>query len=346
MTTWLTPSALRAGLAALIAATCLAATCLAATCLAAPCLAATPAAALEKVTYGLNWVPEGEHCGFFQAKAKGYYEQAGLDVELRPGNPNVNMPLLVASGELDLGMGSSFTTLNLVNKGVKARTVAAFFQKDPQTLVAHPDQGVATLDDLKGKPIMVGQFSRSEYWQFLKAAKGFDDEQLRPFSYTAGPFLADKKAVQQGYITEDAMMLGKALPKPPVSILLADYGYDNYATTVFGTEAYIEKNKKTVQAFVDASKKGWADCMNGDFGPAAKAVVEIVPTGGEELFAFKIDQMKSRGLVDGGDAAKAGLGAMTDERWKSFFDVMAKAGVYPASLDYKAAYTLDFLGSK
>lgn len=308
--------------------------------------AATPAFALTKMKYGLNWVPEAEHCGFFQAKAKGYYEAAGLDVTLIPGNPNVNMPLLVASGEIDLGMGSSFTTLNLVNKNVKAKTIASFFQKDPQTLVAHPDQGVASLDDMKGKPIMVGQFSRSEYWQFLKASKGFDDAQLRPFSYTAGPFLADKKAIQQGYITEDAMMLGKELPKPPVSILLADYGYDNYATTVFGTEKYIEANKTGVQAFVDASKKGWTECMNGDFGPAMKAVLEIVPTGGEELFKFKIGQMKSRGLVDGGDAAKSGLGAMTDERWKAFFDVMTKAGVYPEKLDYKQAYTLEFLGSK
>lgn len=104
-------------------------------------LAASPALALDKVSFGLNWVPEAEHCGFFQAKATGLYERAGLDVELRPGNPNVNMPLLVALGELDMGMGSSFTTLNLVAKGIKARTVAAFFQKDPQTLVAHAGQG-------------------------------------------------------------------------------------------------------------------------------------------------------------------------------------------------------------
>ncbi len=82
-------------------------------------LAASPALALDKVSFGLNWVPEAEHCGFFQARATGLYERAGLDVELRPGNPNVNMPLLVASGELDMGMGSSFTTLNLVAKGIK-----------------------------------------------------------------------------------------------------------------------------------------------------------------------------------------------------------------------------------
>ncbi|WP_375457107.1 ABC transporter substrate-binding protein [uncultured Methylobacterium sp.] len=311
--------------------------------LAALALAAGPARALEKVSYGLNWVPEAEHCGFFQAKARGFYERAGLDVELRPGNPNVNMPLLVAAGELDMGMGSSFTTLNLVNRGVKARTIAAFFQKDPQTLVAHAGQGVSTLADLKDRPIMVGGFSRNEFWQYLKTAYGFSDEQLRPFAYSAAPFLADKRAVQQGYITEDAMLLGKALPEPPVSILLADYGYDNYATSIFATEAYIAAHGKTVRAFVEASRKGWEECMAGDPTPAMQAILAIVPTGGEELFRFKIDQMKRRGLVAGGDAAALGLGAMTDARWTSFFEVMAKAGIYPATLDYRQAYTLDFL---
>ncbi|MEG9500460.1 MAG: ABC transporter substrate-binding protein [Methylorubrum extorquens] len=306
-------------------------------------LAASPALALDKVSFGLNWVPEAEHCGFFQAKATGLYEQAGLDVELRPGNPNVNMPLLVASGELDMGMGSSFTTLNLVAKGIKARTVAAFFQKDPQTLVAHAGQGVARLEDLKGRPIMVGGFSRNEFWQFLKARYGFTDEQLRPFAHSAAPFLADKRAVQQGYITEDAALLGKALPEPPVSILLADYGYDNYATSVFATETFITAKPKLVRAFVEASRKGWEACMAGDYEPAMRAVLALVPTGGEDLFRFKMDQMKRRGLVDGGDAARLGLGAMTDARWRSFFDVMTQAGLYPASLDVRQAYTLDFL---
>jgi NitT/TauT family transport system substrate-binding protein len=308
--------------------------------------ATSTAHALEKVVYGLNWVPQGEHCGFFQALAQGYYRDAGLDVELRPGNPNANLALQVAAGEIDMGMGSSFTTLNLVNHGVKAKTVAAFLQKDPQTLVAHADQGVSTLQDLKGRPIMVGQFSRSEFWQFLKTRYGFGDDQLRAYSYSAAPFLADPKAVQQGYITEDAALLGKELPKPPVSILLADYGYDNYASTIFTTDAYIAAHPKTVQAFVDASRKGYEECVKGDATPAMKAILAVNPSGGEELFRFKVDQMRKRGLVDGGDAGKLGIGAMTDERWASFFDTMATAGIYPKTLDVKAAYTLQFSNPK
>jgi NitT/TauT family transport system substrate-binding protein len=307
---------------------------------------AGPAHSAEKVRFGLNWLAQAEHCGFFQAKAMGLYDKAGLDVEIVNGGPDRNLPLSIAAGDLQLGMGSSFTTPHMVQQGIPAQTVAAFFQKDPQTLVAHADQGVATLADLKGRPIMVAKFSQQEFWQFLKRRHGFSDEQLRTYTYSAAPFLADPKAVQQGYVTEDALLLGKALPKPPVSILLADYGYNNYATTVFGAKAYIDTKPQAVQAFVDASRAGWQQCVTGDYAPAMKAVIAMNPPHTEELFHFKMKQIRDRKLVDSGDAQTMGLGAMTDARWKDFFDVMAGANVFPANLDYKSAYTLRFVGAK
>jgi NitT/TauT family transport system substrate-binding protein len=305
-----------------------------------------PAQSAEKLRFGLSWLAQAEHCGFFQAKAMGLYEKAGLDVEIVNGGPDRNLPLSIGAGDLQLGMGSSFTTLRMVQQGIPAQTVAAFFQKDPQTLVAHADQGVSTLADLKGRPIMVAKFSQQEFWQFLKRRHGFSDDQLRPYTYSAAPFLADAKAVQQGYVTEDALLLGKALPKPPVSILLADYGYRNYTTTVFGAKTFIDAKPQVVQAFVDASRAGWEQCLTGDYTPAMKAVIAMNPPHSEELFHYKMKQIRERKLVDSGDAQTMGLGAMTDARWKEFFDVMAAAGVFPATLDYKSAYTLRFVGAK
>jgi NitT/TauT family transport system substrate-binding protein len=295
----------------------------------------------EKVRFNLNWLPEGEHCGFFQAKAAGLYDQAGLDVELKSGGPDINVPLLVANGTVDLGMGTSFTTLNMVDQGIPGVTVAAYFQKDPNTLVAHPGQGVTKLSDVKGRPVMIAKFAQQEVWQFLKQKYGFTDDQLRPYTYSAAPFLADPKAIQQGYVTEDAFLLGAQMPEPPVILFLADYGYQNYATTVFGLRSYIDKNAKTVRAFLDATAKGYAACLAGNYSEGMKMVLALNPEHGEPLFHFKLKQMKERGMVDGDDAAKLGIGAMTDARWKDFFDTMSAAGVYKPSLDYKAAYTLD-----
>jgi NitT/TauT family transport system substrate-binding protein len=310
---------------------------------AAGAVASHRAEAAEKIRFNLNWLPEGEHCGFFQAKATGLYDQAGLDVELKTGGPDVNVPLLVANGTVDLGMGTSFTTLNMVDQGIPGVTVAAYFQKDPNTLVAHPDQGVSTLQDVKGKPVMIAKFAQQEVWQFLKQKYGFTDDQLRPYTYSAAPFLADPTAIQQGYVTEDAFLLGAQMPKPPVILFLADYGYQNYATTVFGLRSYLDKNAKTVQAFLDATRKGYAACLAGDYAAGMKMVLELNPEHGEPLFHFKVKQMKERDMVDGGDAATLGIGAMTDTRWKDFFDAMSAAGVYKASLGYKSAYTLSFV---
>jgi NitT/TauT family transport system substrate-binding protein len=296
----------------------------------------------EKIRFNLNWLPEGEHCGFFQAKAAGIYDQAGLDVELKSGGPDINVPLLVANGTIDLGMGTSFTTLNMLDQSIPGVTVAAFFQKDPNTLVAHPGQGVATLSDVKGRPVMIAKFAQQEVWQFLKQKYGFTDDQLRPYTYSAAPFLADPKAIQQGYVTEDAFLLGAQMPEPPVILFLADYGYQNYATTVFGLRSYLDKNAKTVRAFLEATRKGYAACMAGDYDAGMKLVLAMNPEHGEPLFHFKLKQMKERGMVDGGDAATLGIGAMTDTRWKDFFDTMSAAGVYKPNLDYKAAYSLDF----
>lgn len=305
-----------------------------------------PALAATSITFGTNWLPEAEHCGFYQAKAAGLYEAAGLDVTIVPGGPDRNIPLEVTAGKLDLGMGSSFTTVNMVKEGVEAETVAAFFQKDPQTIVAHAGQGVSTLEDLKGRPIMIAQFSRVEFWQFLKAKFGFTDEQVEPYTYSAAPFLADPKAAQQGYITEDALLLGKELPEPPVSILLADYGYQNYATTVFGTKAYLEANADAVKKFLAATAEGYRQCVGGDYTPAMKAILAANPDHTEELFHFKMKQMADRGLVSSGDAETLGIGAMTDARWKEFFELMASTGVYPDTLPYRSAYSLDYLPKK
>lgn len=306
-------------------------------------LTVAPLHAAEKIRFGLNWLPEAEHCGFFQAKAAGFYDKAGLDVELKPGGPDVNVPLLVATGRIDLAIGTGFTTLNMVAEGIPGVTVAAFFQKDPQTLVAHPDQGVSTLADVKGRPVMISAEGRQEYWQFLKLKFGFTDDQLRPYTYSPAPFLADPKAIQQGYVTEDALFRGTGLPKPPVILLLADYGFENYTTTVFGLKSFIDNHHDAVRAFVAASRKGYEACMAGDYEAGMKLLLAMNPDHGEPLFHFKMKEMKARGLVDGGDAATLGIGVMTDARWKSFFETMAAAGIYSPKLDYKAAYTLDFV---
>lgn len=301
------------------------------------------AIAAEKIRYSMNWVPEGEHCGFYQAKAAGYYDKAGLDVELKGGGPDVNVALLVSTDQLELGMGDSFTTLNMLGQGIPGLTVASMFQKDPQTLVAHPGQGISKLPDVKGKPVMVAKFSQQGFWQFLKQKYGFTDDQLRPYAYSPTPFLVDEKAIEQGYVTEDEYQLAPKMKAPPVIMLLADYGYQNYATTIFGKRPWIEAHADAVRAFIKATAQGYQDCIDGKAEAGEKLLHTANPDEPDGLFQFKIKQMREREMLTGGDAKTLGIGAMSDTRWKDFFDTMSASGVYKPDLDYKKAYTLEYL---
>jgi len=297
----------------------------------------------ERVVYGLSWLPQAEHCGFFQARETGLYAAAGLDVELVPGGPGINAAQLVAAGRYHFAMGTALTTLNMRANNVPGVTIAAMFQKSPQTLVAHPGQGVSKLEDLKTRRVSVANFSRTQFWAWLKARHGFDDANLRPYTYNPSLFVADPSTVQQGFITEDAFFLGKALGAEPVSLLLADYGYPDYQTTIFTTDAEIAARPSVAQRFVDASIRGYAQCLAGDPTPAFRAILAASAEQSPELSAFKIAQMKRYELVDGGDAKRLGIGAMTEARWKQIFETMSQAGVYAADLDWKAAFKLDFV---
>ena len=98
-----------------------------------------------------------------------------------------------------------------------------------------------------------------------------------------------------------------------------------------------------VQRFVDASAIGWYHYIYGDSRPGNNLIKKQNPEMTDALLSYSIAKLKEYGIVDSGDSVKFGIGAMTDEHWKSFFDKMVHAGVVKASVDYKRAYTLQFV---
>jgi NitT/TauT family transport system substrate-binding protein len=305
---------------------------------------ATPAAGqLTPIRFATDWRAEAEHGGFYEALANGEYAKRGLDVKIIQGGPGVNVPQLLAAGQVDLGVGSNgFIVMNLVQEGVPVKAVAGFFQKDPQVLIAHPDTGVNSLADLKGHPILIGDASVTTFWVWLKAKYGFKDDQVRKYSFNNGPFLADKRAAQQGYVTSEPYTIEKQAGMKPKVFLLADNGYPGYATMILAPDTLIAKNPAAVKAFVEATAKGWNDYLNGDPAPADALIRKDNPEMTQDILDQARAKLKSYGIVEGGDATAGGLGAMTDARWKTFFDMATDAGVYPKTLDYKKGYTLQF----
>ena len=297
-----------------------------------------------RLRFATDWRAQAEHGGFYQALASGAYEKRGLNVQIVQGGPGVNVPQLLASGAVELGMGSnSFIPLNLVAEGAPVKAVAAFFQKDPQVLIAHPDPALRTIADLQGRPILLADASVNAFWVWLKAKYGFTDDQVRKYTFNLAPFLSDERAVQQGYLTSEPYTIEKEAGFEPRVFLLADEGYPSYATMVLAPNAFARDNAEALRSFIAASAEGWRDYIAGD-GKAADALIrKDNPDMTQDVLSQARAKLKSNGIVDGGDAALYGLGAMSDERWQAFFDVTSQAGVYPTNLDWRQAFTNQYL---
>ncbi|MDZ4380448.1 MAG: ABC transporter substrate-binding protein [Parvibaculum sp.] len=298
---------------------------------------------LAHVTFATDWKAQAEHGGFYQALAKGYYEEAGLDVEILEGGPGVNVAQLLAAHSVDFGLGSnSFVPLNMAAADAGAKAVMASFQKDPQVFITHPRDDVTSIADMKGKPIMVSDATVSAFWQWLKSKYGFEDTQIRKYTFNLAPFLTDEKAIQQGYLSSEPYMIRQQGIEPQV-FLLSDYGYPGYAAFILASDRMIAERPEVVQAFVDASIKGWVSYIYGDPSAANELIKRDNPEMTDDVIANAIRLMKENGIVDSGETLELGAGAMTNERWQKFYDEMATAGVYDGSVSVHSAYTLEFV---
>src|SRR5919109_1532162 len=302
---------------------------------------------LDRVSFGTNWLAEAEHGGFYQALADGTYRKYGLDVTIVPGGPNLNNRMLLAVGKLDFYMSAnSLQSFDAVEQKIPTLAVAAMFQKDPQVLMAHPDQGIEKFEDLKELTLFVSREGLASYFQWLKADFGFSEKKVKPYTSNPQPFLADKRSAMQGYVTSEHFAIEKQAGFKPKIFLLADYGLDSYSTLIETRRDLVAKKPDLVQRFVDASIIGWMNYLYGDNKAANALIKRDNPDMTDEQLAYSLAQLKAHGIIDSGDAVTLGVGAMNDARMKNFYDKMVRAGVVKPSLALNKAYTLQFVNKK
>jgi NitT/TauT family transport system substrate-binding protein len=302
-------------------------------------LAADAAPAKDKVTFLTSWYAQAEHGGFYQAKATGLYEKAGLDVTIKMGGPQVNGLQLLLAGETELMMGYDLQVLKSLEQGLPVVTVATSFQFDLQGMMTHPD--VANLAGLKGKTILVATPGRSSWWPWLKAKYGYTEEQTRPYTFNLQPFIADANVVQQSYPSSEPYAAREA-GVPAKFFLFAADGYPPYGTTMVTTKPFADKHPDVVARFVKASLEGWRSYLRNP-APANGLIKVDNPRMSDGQIEFAIEQLKELKAVDGGDAATMGLGIMTEARWKATYELMVSAGLLKPEVDWRAGFTDRFV---
>jgi NitT/TauT family transport system substrate-binding protein len=303
-------------------------------------LIAGAANAADKVTFLTSWYAQAEHGGFYQAKAAGIYEKAGLDVTIKMGGPQVNGLQLLLAGEGDVMMGYDFQVLNSISKGIPVITIAASFQKDLQGIMAH--EHVKGLADLKDKTILVATPGRTSWWPWMRRKYGLTDAQTQAYTFNLQPFFNDKNIVQQSYPSSEpfqAMQKGT----PVKFFLMADNGYPPYGTTMVTTTKLVAERPDVARRFVRASIEGWKSYLKDDPSPANALIKADNPKMSDEQIAFGIKRLNELEVADGGDAKTMGMGIITEARWKATYELMVQEGLLPADTDWKKGFTTQFV---
>jgi len=297
------------------------------------------ARAATKVRFLTNWFAEAEHGGFYQAIATGLYEKAGLDVELRQGNAQLNGMQLMLGGETDIIMSYDITTLNAAEKGAPVKAFFTSFQFDLIGLMTRPD--VNSLAELKGRKVYFGANGYSSYWPWLKSKFGYTDEMAAPKGPNLQTFFNDPNSAVAGYLTAEPY-LAVQRNVPVKFFLFAEQGYPPYANTMVTTTEYLKNNSDVVARFTRASVEGWKDYLRDP--TAGNALIrKLNPQMPDEHINYSLGKMREVKAVEGGDAATMGIGIMTDVRWQRTYEFLVGAKLLKPETDWKQVFTTDYI---
>jgi NitT/TauT family transport system substrate-binding protein len=304
----------------------------------APTVAAPGTAALPHVRFKTDWYAQGEHGGFYQAVARGYYRDAGIDVEIIPGGPGVLVPQIVLAGQADMAMGSSDDMILLVSKGIPFVIVGAYLERDPQALLVHDESPVRTFADLNHRTIMAVQ--GVNWIEYLKAHYHIDFN-LIPSNFGIAQFMADKDFIQQCFVTNEPYYVRKNGGHPR-TLLIADSGFSPYRV-IYTTQRYLKEHPAEVHAFVAASLHGWDDFMNGDPSPAKALIIKDNENMTNEFMDYTIKAMRDEHMFSGRAELGERPGLMTRRRMQDQVDVLLQLKIIPELIPLDRFVRFDFV---
>ena len=297
-----------------------------------------PAAELRKVRFITDWYPQPEHGGFYHALLKGYYREAGLDVDIIPGGPSAFALPKGATAQVEFGMSATEDILLALERGLPVVAVGATMQHDPQGIMVHDASPVRRFEDLGGQTVAMVQGSA---W-FSYMVKRFDLKGVkeRPLTFSVAPFLKDTNYITQCFITSEPFFVEKSGVKARV-LLLQNTGYDPYRV-FFTTQKFAKENPDVVRSFVAASIRGWKEYM-GDPDAVHAGLQKRNPELNAEKMRYSWQALKDGEFVLGDPAKGDAAGRFVEARWKFQYEILRDLKLIVRGYDYRKAFTTEFM---
>jgi len=311
--------------------------------MSAALLTAVPAFAVEKVSVRLKWLPQAQFAGFYVGKAKGFYEQAGLDLTINPGGPNLNVETLVASGNDTFGLaGGTETVLFAREKGLPLVCIGVTVQKTPFTYVTYKDSGITKVKDFAGKKVATW-FTGTQYTLYsMLAAAGLKQSDLTivPQSGSMSPFIEKQFDVAAAtYYNELNTLKEQGLGDKLTLIKPDDYGVIVQQDTVLVSEKYRNEKPEQVQAFMNATIKGWKYALQNK-----KEAIDIIMAAAPSLNRAHQEAMldEFEKLVKAGRGGSEGILALDLPMVEKMQTQLIEYKALKAPMDISKAYDGSF----
>jgi len=273
----------------------------------------TPAEA--KVVLALDWVPEPEFGGFYAGREDGAYRRHGILIEIQGGGAGVPVLQMVATGRADFGTVGADELLTARARGADLVALFAVFQTSPQGIMVHASRKLQKLEDAFHSGTLALETGKA-YAAYLKKKFPWDGAKVVPYDGGVAHFLADPSFAQQCYVTSEPIAARQKGADPEV-FLIADSGFNPYATVVVTRRELLQKRPDLVKAFVLATREGWRDYL--DHPQATNALLGRLNSA-LDAATLSAAAEAQKPLIENADSKQRGLGSMQQARWQTLAD--------------------------
>ncbi|MEQ1571544.1 MAG: ABC transporter substrate-binding protein, partial [Myxococcota bacterium] len=285
----------------------------------------------------LNWYPEPEFGGFYQAEIDGLYARERLAVTIQPGGAGAPVIPQVATGRAQFGVSMADEVVLARAQGADVVTVFATFQTHPLGIMVHGSRGLTDLAQLTSGTLAVED--GIPYAQFLFAKYDWKGLTRVPYGGGVTQFLLDPNYAQQVYVTSEPILARKQGADPKV-FMVADTGYNPYAAVVITSGKLVAENPELVERFVRATRDGWGAYLR-DGATANARIHELNPTMEVDVLQKSWEAQKP--LIEGGAAATGGLGVMELGRWTTLIEQLTTLGALTTPVPAESVFTSRFV---
>ncbi len=291
-------------------------------------------ASATELTMQLDWFFNVQFAGVFVAADTGLYDEASLDVLIEPWADGVDVPQVVAQNPMALGCGEQNIILAAQASGAPVKAVATMFQASPSGLMTHPENGITSIDDLRGKKVGM-HIDGVRVMNLVKGVNNIADDEIDiveiPYEGKFERVLNGQLAAVQCYVVDEPIGVEAAYGLVPAVLKFSDYGFTSYAQTIIANDQLLADHPEAVKAFLAATFAGWNTAL-ADIPATARMVVDEYAAEGSKYKDLDY-QTRSLGLIDYYvrlDVGSKGIGRIDPATWSKASELMVRYGIIDA----------------